>query len=86
MENQESIERSLGRVEGKLDSLIVTVTHLSNSFQQLESGRVSALESGYATLKAESTSQAKNTAMWVSAFISIGITVIGSFLIKHFGL
>ena len=85
-EENTEINRALGRVEGKLDSLISTVTHLSNSFQQLEAGRVSTLESGFATLKAEASAYARNTAIWVSAGISLIVGVVLAIVIKKLGL
>lgn len=71
-----SVERSLGRVEGKLDSLIVAVGSLQGAFDALEKGRLSVLEVKFATLNTEVAATARNkAALW-----AVGASIISSFV------
>lgn len=47
---EEGVERSIGRLEGKLDLVIDTMTELKAQFISLEAGRLSKLESTVAGL------------------------------------
>lgn len=84
MENRErtDFERSLGRVEGKLDSVISVVTDLKSSFDSLEKGRLSRLEVAFATLHTEVSVKAKNSAMWSATIISVVVSVVTAIIIK----
>lgn len=75
--------RALGRLEGKMDSVVAAVTAISASFESLEKGRLSRLEIAFATLKGETATESTATARWTSAIWSLGVT-IGSVLILHF--
>ena len=84
MPKSNGLERSIGRLEGKVDALITEVKDLKKSFNTLEEGRVSTLEHDFAKLYTEVKIKAKNTAMWMSAIISIGVSVLTAVLINRF--
>ena len=81
--NDENFERALGRLEGKMDSMVASVNALAASFESLEKGRLSRLEIAFATLKGETTAESTSTARWTSAIWAGGITLAGT-LILHF--
>lgn len=84
----DSVERSIGRLEGKLDSAILAmggirgeVKSLRNDFMHMEKGRLSKLEVGFATLETTVQIKARSSAIiWAigaSIFTSVvsGITI-----------
>ena len=81
---EQNFERALGRLEGKLDSMNEVITRLANAFDNLEKGRLSTLEINFAKLQTETSDSARTTATWISAFISIVVTVIGGLLLFYF--
>ncbi len=81
-----SFERALGRLEGKMDSMVSSVNALASSFESLEKGRLSRLEIKVAEIVTENTAKTKSTALWVSLVISIAIAIIPqiiTYLIAH---
>lgn len=80
-----SFERALGRLEGKMDSMVNSVNALASSFESLEKGRLSRLEIKVAEIVTESNQKTKNTASWVAALVALLVAVIPQlifFLIK----
>ena len=75
------IERTIGRLEGKIDSLGLTITELKNAFDSLEKGRLSTLEINFAKFYTEIHTKAKNTAMWISALVAIVVSVVSAMII-----
>ena len=78
-----NVERSIGRLEGKIDGMVMDIqnvnqsmTNLKSSFDVLEQGRLSGLEVRFATLQAEVSLKAKNTAMWASSIVAGAISII----------
>ena len=98
MENNEyEVQRSLGRIEGNLTQImnemkLIRDDHagLRGEFQKLEAGRLTRLESAFATSEAVGHTKAKNTAMWTSVIVggivSVIVGIILAFILKHFGL
>lgn len=85
-----SLERSLGRVEGQLNSLVAVVntlsaniTSLSNDFATMEKGRLTALEVKFATLSTEIELKAKNSGMVSGAIISVIVSVASAFILYY---
>jgi hypothetical protein len=76
--------RALGNLEGKMDSMIITMERMANAFDSLEKGRLSRLEVLYATLSTEVAEKAKHTAGWTSTFISVAISVASAIIIYYF--
>ncbi len=68
----DEINRAIGRLEGKMDSLIISTNALASSFKTLEEGRLSTLEREFAFL----TGKITVIMVGVSAIISIGLFVI----------
>ena len=90
MENNYEVQRSLGRIEGgiaelKADVSLMRTDHamLRGEFNKLEAGRLTRLESEFATTKALNQAKARSTAFW-TAFITGLITSGLSVLISHF--
>lgn len=90
MENTEhnNLERSIGRLEGKLDSTVFMMTSISNDvsglrndFATMEKGRLTALEVKFAGLSSEMKVKARNSAMLAGAIISIAVSVISAIII-----
>ena len=82
------IERSIGRLEGKVDGIVGDIKTISDSmnalkssFDVLEKGRLSNLEVSFASLQAEVQVKAKNTALWAGAIISVSVSVVSGVLI-----
>lgn len=87
MENQNNeFERSLGRLEGKMDSMTEVMTRLANSFDNLEKGRLSTLEINFAKFYTEINTKAKSIAIIYSIVSAILVSVITAFIIKYSGL
>lgn len=72
----DSVERAIGRLEGKLDSVIKLVGDLGASFDAMEKGRLSRLEVQFATLNTEVEAKAKLSSIWYAALMSIFSAVI----------
>lgn len=78
-------ERSLGRLEGKVDSIVNMmqgmqgeVTSLRNDFGTMEKGRLSRLEVQFATISTEVGVKARSQAIWASATISLSIAIVAA--------
>lgn len=82
--NTPNIERSLGRVEGKLDLLVKSVSDLSSAFQNLEAGRLSRLEVKVNTLDVQTREKAKNTALFWAFISSLTVSAIAALLTTYF--
>ena len=76
MPKENGLERSIGRLEGKLDSLIVKVDNLDKSFIKLEEGRISTLEHDFAKLTGKLSI--------IAVIISAGISILSAVLINIF--
>lgn len=74
--NTSSFERALGRLEGKMDSMVSSVQALSASFESLEKGRLSRLEIRVAEIVTETGQRTRNTASWVAALVALLVAVI----------
>ena len=83
-----AIERSIGRLEGKVDGITNDIKIMSESmnalrasFDILEKGRLSRLEVNFATLQAEINTRAKNIALWAGAIVSGCISIVSGIII-----
>jgi len=74
----EDISRSIGRLEGKLDAVVSSMSQLTESFNNLEKGRLSTLEINFAKMQVEIFEKTKNSAAWTSAVVSVIIAVAGA--------
>lgn len=75
----------IGRLEGKLDSVVSMVGELKGSFETMEKGRLSKLEVQFATLYAELSVTARNSAaVWAVAASVIAsiISALSIYFIK----
>ena len=79
--NNNEFERSLGRLEGKMDSMTEVMTRLANSFDNLEKGRLSTLEINFAKFYTEINTKAKNAAFWTSAITAIFVSVVSAIIV-----
>ena len=89
MENNYEVQRSLGRIEGALteiksDIKLMRDDHagLRSEFQQLEAGRLTRLESQFATTQAVMHAKAKSTALIYSAITAIIISVATALILN----
>lgn len=71
-ENGQGVERAIGRLEGKVDSIVSDVRALRSSFEVLEAGRLSAVEKEVANLTTKMAI--------ITASISVGISVVLSII------
>lgn len=71
-------QRSIGRLEGKIDLIIDTMDKLKDAFETLESGRLSTLEKDFANLGGKITI----IMVGVSAGTSFGLFLIEKYLLK----
>lgn len=55
MANKDNVERSIGRLEGKVDLVLGQVSQLKTSFELLEAGRLSKLERDFANFTGRMT-------------------------------
>jgi hypothetical protein len=81
------MERSLGRVEGKLDLALTAISALGASFDALEKGRLSRLEVQFATMETTLRVEAKSTAtrnavLW--SLVTSSVSGIAILLVVHF--
>lgn len=87
MPEQQDLERSLGRLEGKMDSMVSSMNHLASAFDNLEKGRLSTLEINFAKMQVEVFERAKSSSVWTSAIVSVIVSVVGAiivyFITKH---
>lgn len=81
MPDQQDLERSLGRLEGKMDSMVSSMNHLTSAFDNLEKGRLSTLEINFAKMQVEVFERAKSSSIWTSAITSVIVTVIASLIV-----
>jgi hypothetical protein len=72
------INRSIGRLEGKLDSLVTSVNTLASSFKSLEEGRLSQLEREFSLL----TGKITIIMVGVSAGISFALYIAERYLLR----
>ncbi len=82
-EETASLDRSLGRLEGKMDLMCTSVNNLAASFENLEKGRLSRLEISFAELNTNVKDKSRVTAFWVAGFMTIATTIVINF-ITHF--
>ena len=86
-----NVERSIGRLEGKIDGMVVDIQNINQSmsnlkaaFDVLEQGRLSGLEVNFAALKTEvnlkASNTARNTAVWFSGIMSLSVSVISALI------
>ena len=78
--NNETL-KSIGRLEGKMDMLVASMSGLAQSFDNLEKGRLSRLEIAFASLQAEAKQDARHISSWTSSIISVIISVISALII-----
>lgn len=78
-----NLERSIGRLEGKVDGMSVNVQNIDQSmkdlrasFDTLEAGRLTGLEISFASLKAKTQAESRNTALIFAGMISLVISII----------
>lgn len=83
-EEGDNLERSLGRLEGKMDSVMSTVTALAASFENLEKGRLSNLEIAFAKIQTEVSERSRSTAVLTSSIVSLIVAVLGYLFTKIF--
>ena len=86
-----NLERSIGRLEGKVDVVIEDIklisdnmTALRASFDILEKGRLSNLEVSFASLQAKVQERARNTALIYSGTISFAISILSAIITRYF--
>ena len=84
MPTPSTIQRDLGRLEGKLDLILTSMAdmkkateNLKQSFDSLEAGRLSSLEKSFVTLEAQTTERLKTSKAWHQALISVATFIIG---------
>lgn len=75
-QNLNELQRSIGRLEGKMDMLVSGMQEMASSFSSLEKGRLSKLEIAFANLIGKLTI----IAVVVSALMSVGIGVAQHYL------
>lgn len=83
---EKNIERSIGRLEGKMDNVVSEITALRVSFDNLEKGRFSKLEIAFAELHTNVKSSARIAALWTSGIVAITVSVIVAVMIKILNL
>lgn len=66
--------RAVGRLEGKLDSMVAMVAELRGDFENMERGRLSKLEVEFATVRTNLSSEMK----WNGTVTAIGASIVGS--------
>jgi ABC-type Fe3+ transport system permease subunit len=81
MPEQQDLERSLGRLEGKMDSMVASMNHLISAFDNLEKGRLSTLEINFAKMQVEVYERTKSSSLWTSAITSVIVSVIAAILV-----
>ena len=69
-EMQASVERSIGRLEGKMDYAINELSELKIAFNSLEAGRLSRLERDFANLVGKMTVIVSIASLLVSLLIN----------------
>lgn len=84
--NNSELIRAIGKLEGKMDLMVNSVSNLASSFESLEKGRLSRLEIGFATLNTEVKDKARNTAVWSGAIVAIIVSVATAVIINVFKL
>ncbi len=89
-DNEYEVQRSLGRIEGSLieiknemKAIRENAAGLRTEFQTLEAGRLTRLESAFATFQGESLVKAKYSAVWVAALVGVAVAV-GSQIVTHY--
>lgn len=86
--NELSVARSLGRIEGGISELKTEVSlmrqdhaKLRQEFSSLEAGRLTRLESSFAVSQAEMHIKSKTIAMWWSAIVSVVVSVVVAIIV-----
>ena len=89
-ENEFEVQRSLGRIEGGITRLETEISllrtdhsELRGEFNKLEAGRLTRLESEFATQKVVMHSKSKNTAI-IYSMISAILTSVATAAVLHF--
>lgn len=87
MNNEFEVQRSLGRIEGgisevKTELSLLRTDHagLRAEFNKLEAGRLTRLESDFASYQAVAHAKSKSTAMWAAMWTSIIVGVLVSII------
>lgn len=82
------MERSFGKMEGKIDGLTTHVTDLKGSimslqqdFQTMEKGRLTQLEVKFATLSTEVAYSAKNISFYTAIAASVASSVVAGVIL-----
>lgn len=90
MNEELEVQRSLGRIEGGISEIktelsLLRADHagLRSEFNKLEAGRLTRLESAFATSEAVSHTKAKNTAMLYSTVTGVVVSILTATII-HF--
>ncbi len=93
MENEYEVQRSLGRIEGGITEVkneirLIREDHaqLRSEFQSLEAGRLTKLESEFATTQAVTHAKAKNTAIIYSSVTGIIASIITALALSFLDL
>ena len=76
LNKQNGEQRSISRLEGKLDSLIIKVDDLAHAFQTLEAGRLSSLEKDFAEL----SGRLQVAATIIAFIVSIAVALLNRIL------
>lgn len=82
MSKENNLERSIGKLEGKMDAMIATMERLASSFDNLEKGRLSTLEINVAKMQTEVSEKSRSTALWTAGTVSIIVGVAVAIVIK----
>lgn len=84
---EDELQRSIGKLEGKMDLMVSSMQELTAAFANLEKGRLSTLEINFAKMQTEladkSRAVAFQTSMITALVVGIAVTVIGGLLL-HF--
>ena len=93
MNNEFEVQRSLGRIEGGISELktelsLLRTDHagLRAEFNKLEAGRLTRLESDFASYQAVAHAKARSVAIWTSIIVGVIVGVLLAVIIKALGL
>ena len=81
MAEETNMERSIGRLEGKLDLVVTSITGLQSAFDTMEKGRLSRLEVSFNTLQTQVSLKAKSSALWYGLIASASTSVISGVIL-----
>jgi len=86
LQNKPDISRAIGRLEGKVDLMVTSISNLASSFESLEKGRLSRLEIAFAELNTSVKDKARVTAIWTAGIMTIVTSIIILVITKFFKL